>query len=85
MRRREFIAGLGGVAAWSVGLRAAQAQQPAIPVVGYLNAGSANTSGGLEPFLQGLTESGLCRRPKCKHRISLGGRTVRAPAQQRGD
>jgi len=28
MRRREFIAGLGGAAAWSVGLRPVRAQQP---------------------------------------------------------
>ena len=60
MRRREFVAGLGHVAAWQVGLRAAQAQQQsAMPVIGFLNAGSANTSISLEPFLQGLKESGF--------------------------
>jgi putative ABC transport system substrate-binding protein len=56
MRRREFIAGHGGAAAWPL---AARAQQPAVPVIGWLNN---PTPGTLERFLpafkQGLAETG---------------------------
>jgi putative ABC transport system substrate-binding protein len=54
MRRREFIALLGGAAAWPV---QARAQHPAIPVIGYLDLQPPGHV-GIEPFRQGLSETG---------------------------
>jgi putative ABC transport system substrate-binding protein len=55
MRRREFITLIGGAAAWPFGVRA---QQPAIPVVGFLGVTSASTQPYLAAFRQGLSETG---------------------------
>ncbi len=56
MRRREFIAGIFGAAAWRP---AARAQQAALPIVGYLSFGTAREGvGSVAAFLQGLTAAG---------------------------
>ena len=56
LRRREFISGLGGAAAWPL---AARAQRQAMPLVAFINSGSA---GGFQhlvvAFRQGLKEAG---------------------------
>jgi putative ABC transport system substrate-binding protein len=55
MRRRQFIAGLGGAAAWPL---AARAQQPKVPVVGFLSSGSAVPETPPPAFRQALNERG---------------------------
>src|SRR5215472_11072334 len=54
--RRTFLATLGGAAAWPL---AARAQQPAMPVIGYIGTGSRESDAfRLPSFYQGLNETG---------------------------
>ena len=70
MRRRAFIAAVGGAAAWSVGARA---QQATMPVVGFLHGERAaewqHVVAGIPRWPQ---RSRLCRGPQYRDPLSLG-------------
>jgi len=56
MRRREFLAGLATAAALPL---AAHAQKPALPVIGFISGGSAESGADrMRAFRQGLSEAG---------------------------
>ena len=57
MRRREFIGLIGGAAAWPIAVRA---QQPTIPMIGFLHSGYPESfANPVAAFRNGLSESGF--------------------------
>jgi putative tryptophan/tyrosine transport system substrate-binding protein len=80
VKRREFIFALGGGA--TACLRAAQAQRPAIPVVGWLDSESQQSAReSILRFDQGLAETGFAAgRNLVVEYLWADGRTDRLPA-----
>jgi putative ABC transport system substrate-binding protein len=82
IRRREFIAGLGGAAALALWPLATRAQQLAVPVIGYLSSESLDTVRRyFEAFHRGLAETGYIegRNVAIEYRWA-GGRNDLVPA-----
>ena len=72
LRRREFIAGLGSAAvAWPMDARA---QQPGLPVIGFLSSASVSASATAVPtaFRKGPEPKRIRPRPERDYRNSSG-------------
>jgi len=79
IRRREFVILLGGGVA-AAGPLAVRAQQPAVPVIGFLGATSAETSvKRLEAFRKGLKETGYIEGHNVAIEFRWAGREDRMP------
>jgi putative ABC transport system substrate-binding protein len=82
MKRRKFLSWLGSAAAWPITVRA---QQPAMPVIGFLSSLSPEAAAGLvTAFRQGLRETGFTEG----HNLAIvfrwaDGRRDRLPALAR--
>jgi len=75
MRRREFLKVIGGFAAvpWPLTVHA---QQPALPVAGFLSSLSPQELALVMPAFQGPQRGGLCRGSQYHYRVPLGGGTL---------
>ena len=66
LRRRDFIAGLGGAAAWPLAARAQQQK----PIIGWLlTQPGVPRRGVIDAFRRGLAEIGFLERPRRDGRV----------------